>query len=285
MSVVGDDMGQFPTFDNPETQAFTAARQRFLRDFLAGIKHKMELSTAVDVGCGLGDFSRFLADQGFKVIGLDGREENVKEAVRRYGDLTFLAFDAENLPTKDLGMFDFVLCFGLLYHLENPFRTIRSLYALTAKILLVEGICLPESSPAMALMDEFPAENQALNYVAFYPSPSCLVKMLYRAGFPYVYSFRKPPDFHLYRASATRKRERSILAASRFALELPNVIAEKDVLNLVSSPSDPWTTAFSRIRSNKLVDFTSVRFPRFLKRPWSEKREIVYWYLNKSNRK
>jgi SAM-dependent methyltransferase len=277
------NMGQFSTFDNAQTQAFTIARQSFARDFLEGARRKIELSTALDVGCGLGDFSKFLADHGFKVTGLDGRKDNIEEAVRRYPEISFLTFDAEDLPTKDLGTFDFVLCFGLLYHLENPFRAIRGLRALTAKVLLIEGICLPDSSPTMALMDEWPVENQGLTYVAFYPSPSCLVKMLYRAGFRYVYSFRQSPDFHLFRASTSRKRERVVLAASNLPLELDNLIPEQDVPNWVPSPTDPWTTVFSRIRANKFVGFAIMRFPRFLKRPWREKREIVSWYLKRKS--
>lgn len=274
-------MGQFSTFDNLETKAFTLARQDFLRDFLEAAGRETELRTAVDVGCGVGDFSKFLADRGFKVIGLDGREQNTNEASSRHREIPFLTFDVENLPTKDLGTFDLVLSFGLLYHLENPFRAVRNLHALTAKVLLIEGICLPDSRPTMALLDEPQAENQGLNYFAFYPSSSCLVKMLYRAGFPYVYSFRRPPDFHLYRASRLRKRERIMLAASKLSLELPNLAAEQDSLNLVPSPNDPWTTTLWRLtnRLNSLIVFAGIRLPRFLKRPWSEKREILLWYL------
>ena len=42
----------------------------------------------------------------------------------------------------ELGEFDLVLCFGLLYHLENPMRTIRHLRALTGQGLLLESMSL-----------------------------------------------------------------------------------------------------------------------------------------------
>jgi hypothetical protein len=77
-----------------------------------------------------------------------------------------------------LGWFDLVLCFGLLYHLENPLRAIRHLRGLTEKCLLLESMCLPEEKPSMLLREEPRQEDQSLTDVACYPSEGSLVKML-----------------------------------------------------------------------------------------------------------
>jgi len=216
-------------FDIPRARAFTEIRQNFIGEFLQGVHQQVVLRTALDVGCGVGYFSRFLADLGLQVQGVDGRSENVLEAARRSPDIRFLTADAENLPLQELNTVDLVLCVGLLYHLENPFRAIRSLHQLTAKVLLIETMCASGSRPNMELIDESHDENQALNYVAFYPSEPCLIKMLYRAGFPYVYGFETLPDDPLFHASFWRRKARTMLVASKEQLTAPGLRLAPDV--------------------------------------------------------
>lgn len=231
-------------FDRPYTQNFTKVRQTFIGEFVDAVRQQMELASALDLGCGVGYFSKFLLDKGFRVVAVDGREENAKEGKRRYPNIEFLPRDMENLSEDELGMFDLVLCVGLLYHLENPFRAIRMFYALTAKVLVIEGSCLPGPRPTMELLDEAASEDQSLNCVAFYPSESCIVKMLYRAGFPYVYLFRHLPADELFMATPWQKRPRTILTASKVPLTAPNLVLAEEPRGAI----DPWTTALARLR-------------------------------------
>ena len=108
-------------FDRKWTRDFTGARQATVGPLINDLKMKAGLHSALDVGCGVGDFSRFLSDLGFQVLGLDGRQENIDEAKRRHPEINFVVGNAEELGTADLGRYDLVLCFGLLYHLDNPF--------------------------------------------------------------------------------------------------------------------------------------------------------------------
>lgn len=237
-------------FDRPWTQQFTKVRQIFIGEFLGNVSRQIGLETALDVGCAVGDFSKFLLDLGFRVVGVDGREENAAEGKRRYPEVTFLASDAENLPLAEIGTFDLVLCVGLLYHLENPFRAIRNLHCLTDKVLVVESMCAPGSEPAMELLDEYPAEDQGLNYVAFYPTESCLVKMLYRAGFPFVYGFTSLPEHELFHATRWQKKQRTMLVAAKVQLiatgleSLPEPTRPWDIW---SFPIAPWRLRLGRL--------------------------------------
>src|SRR5260370_19819480 len=106
-------------------------------------------------------------------------------------------------------------------------------------------MCVANEQPTMHLLDEGIAEDQGLNYVAFYPSESCLVKMLYRAGFPFVYRFERLPADELYTAGAWRKRLRTYLAATKTALTLDNLLLAKDLLHPLSGPSDPLASLLS----------------------------------------
>lgn len=235
-------------FDSELTQGYTRVRQAFISEFLDEIRGQVSLESAADIGCGVGYFSKFLHDHGFQVIAVDGRDDNAKEGQRRYPEITFLTRDAEAASLIEIGIFDFVLCVGLLYHLENPFRAIRNLHALTGKVLIVESMCAPGREPELLLLKEGQAHDQGLNYVAFYPTEACLVKMLYRAGFPFVYGFdRLPPDVQ-FRTTLSRKQSRIFLAASKVELSGRNLVLAKEPIRWTVGSSDPWATTFSRAR-------------------------------------
>jgi len=243
----GDKAAKEWLFDRRRTLDFTKLRQEFVAEVLKSIRQQTDLDSAIDVGCGVGDFSKFLLDLGLRVVGVDGREENVSEARRRYPGIKFLAGNAEDLPVAQIGGSDLTFCFGLLYHLENPFRAVRNLCNLTHKVLLIETMCVPSTSASMELLDEGFGEDQGLNYVAFYPSESCLVKMLYRAGFRFVYHCRPLPADDLYTGTFWRKRLRTVLVASKIPLDSPSLILANDDIRPVPGVLDPWTTGPSRL--------------------------------------
>jgi SAM-dependent methyltransferase len=237
-------------FDEDFTRNYTAARQEVIGKFLADVKVTLHLASALDLGCGVGHFSKFLSDFGFRVVAVDGREENAVEGQRRYPEINFVTKNAEDPSLPEMGTFDFVLCAGLIYHLENPFRTIRSLHALTGKILIVETMCAPGDDPSLRLVDEARGEDQALNYVAFYPTEACLVKMLYRAGFPHVYAFDNLPDYPLFHASLWRRKERTMLVASKESLAAKGLRPLADIRGsweILSTGRERWRQRFVRL--------------------------------------
>jgi SAM-dependent methyltransferase len=206
-------------FDQRLYQEINTAREQVLRSVLAELMEKLQLKTAIDVGCGLGHFSYFLHSLGFDVLGVDAREENIDEAKKRYPGPVFRVAKAEDSSAANLGTFDLVLCLGLLYHLENPFHVIRQLSGMTGKLALVEGVCYPSDEPAMVLLDENNLEDQGINYLAFYPSESCLLKMLYRSGFPKCFWPRPMPQHEFYEKSRNGFRYRTMMAASKIEIE------------------------------------------------------------------
>ena len=202
-------------FDQRLYQELNAAREETVREIVTALKDEMELKTAVDVGCGLGHFTNFLGSLGFRAVGVDARKENVEEARRRYPNVQFEVRNAEDPELLGLGTFDLVLCFGLLYHLENPFRVIRTLGSMTGKLALLEGICYPSDEPVMVLIDEDRLEDQGVNYVAYYPSEACLFKMLYSSGFLACFHPAKMPRHSFYQPAGNSFRYRTIIAASK----------------------------------------------------------------------
>ncbi len=114
--------------------------------------------------------------------------------------------------------------------------TIRHLHAMTKNVLLVESVTFPGQEPIMALVDEGRTEDQGLNHLAFYPTESCLVKMLYRAGYSDVYGFRKQPNHPEYREGINARRTRTMLVGGLKPIQS----ALLDRLSEVSTPIAPW---------------------------------------------
>ena len=225
-------------FDQALQSELREAKAEFLRRVITPWQSSPGLQTAFDTGCGVGYFSGVLQELGLRVTAADGRAENVAEARDRYPSIDFYVADAEDPSPANFGTFDLILCFGLLYHLENPLRAMRNLRSLTGKLLLLESLCLPDDQPFLFLLDEPLGEDQSLRAVSYYPSEGAMIKMAYRAGFPHVYRFRELPNHDHFRPGVGRVRMRTVIAASLSPLESPLIVAAPEPM-----PSgDLWNT-------------------------------------------
>ena len=248
-------------FDQQHYELLNRARWEAVSPLLAELKPKLGLSTALDVGCGVGYFSQLLNESGFEVTAVDGRAESVEEAGKRVSGVRLHTANVEDVALRSLGKFDLVFCFGLLYHLENPFQTIRHLHAMTGSLLLAEGLIYPGDEPVMGLIDEPSSEDQGLRHVAFYPTESCLTKMMYQAGYACVYRFAVTADHPEYRDSGRRRKNRTMLAGSREHIVSRLLVEMVEPRNSIK----PWIVN-SNNRRNPIA-----KLRRFLKKPMLEK--------------
>jgi SAM-dependent methyltransferase len=201
-------------FDRRHYQKLIEARGETIRRVVTQVKPALELANALDVGCGIGFFSQILYECGLYTRGFDGRMENVVEARKRFPRIAFAQGDIADPDIVRCGKFDLVLCFGLLYHLENPMLAVRHLRALTGKGLLLESMCIPGDEAGMMLRDEPSQQEQRRTDTALYPIERCLVKMLYCAGFANVYHVAGLPDHDDFRETPAHARWSTILFAS-----------------------------------------------------------------------
>lgn len=98
----------------------------------------------LDLACNCGGFSTHAAKAGAKyVLGVDIEPHYLEQAnfIRDTLDLRNLEFQQMSLDELDPvkhGIFDLVLCFGILYHLESPVLSLRRISAVTGKVLVVD---------------------------------------------------------------------------------------------------------------------------------------------------
>lgn len=92
----------------------------------------------LDLGCGTGWSSAFLARAGYEVVGVDLAPDMIAQA-RRNSDVANLSFqvgDFEDLPFSD--EFDAVVFFGALHHAEDERQALASAF----RALKPGGVCI-----------------------------------------------------------------------------------------------------------------------------------------------
>jgi FkbM family methyltransferase len=163
-------------------------------DFLASLKIPYEGKRVLDAGCGVGHHTSFYISRGCKVVGIDGRPENIAMMKQLYPEVEGLSGDLQVMDLKALGSFDIVHCLGLLYHLDSPVTVLRKLAEICSGYLVLETMVCDSKEPVMVLADEQLSANQALAGLACRPSPSFVAMTLDRLGFSHVYGTTAPPD-------------------------------------------------------------------------------------------
>ena len=217
------------TFDTEAAHAINRARMSHLESLGLPIAGK----TVLDVGSGVGHLAQFFLGAGCRVVCVDAREANIHSLRARYPGLEARVVDVETEPLGDLGRFDVVFCYGLLYHLEDPLSALRNIASVCDGLFLLETIVCDHSEPVLLLVDESVVSNQALAGLGCRPSPAYVTMALNRIGFPHVYAPRDPPDHPEFRfewqndLAHTRdgRNLRCVFVASREPVDDPRLVS------------------------------------------------------------
>lgn len=121
-------------------------RKKALNYFLKN--RVLTFDTALDVACHQGFFSFELEKYFNTVLGIDKNEQSISEAIyvsekMGLGKCQFLHCNIEDY----VGTFDLVLCFGVLYHTENPISFLRKISQLTNRYLIIETQIISSFTP------------------------------------------------------------------------------------------------------------------------------------------
>jgi FkbM family methyltransferase len=215
-------------FETPEARRINLARL----DHLARMGLQLERKSVLDVGCGVGHLSRFFTERGCRVTCVDARSENLARLKAIYPGTDTHVVHAERNPLANLGRFDVVFCYGMLYHTENPIAALRNMASCCRELLLLETVVTDHPLPLAQLVDEpNSTNNQAASGFGCRPTAAFVAMALTRMGFGFVYTSSEQPDFadfqFSWKGDGAWKRDghllRRVFVASRTRLSNHNL--------------------------------------------------------------
>ena len=187
----------------------------------------------LELGSGPGDLTGFYVERGCKVVAVDAREECLEPIRQRYPKVETRQVDLNHPePLRELGQFDVIHCYGILYHLEEPARLIA--FAGEAAGLLVMETCLSAGTGAgLVFADETADYTQSFTAKGCRPTRAWVFTELAKA-FPFVYLTRTQPNHREFPTDWNGsldhfKNIRSVFVGSR--VELPETHLSPVLLN------------------------------------------------------
>jgi tRNA (mo5U34)-methyltransferase len=141
----------------------------------------------LDIGAWDGWFSFEMERRGASVVALDStRQEAFFEARRLlHSKVEYVVEDVCRLNPRDLGRFDIVLFFGVLYHLKHPLLALEKVFELTSWMACIESLVIDDPPSSAAPMMEFYEGTELSggfdNWVG--PNTACLMAFCRTAGF------------------------------------------------------------------------------------------------------
>lgn len=198
-------------FDTDGYMEVNKARDVWLRKVLADLPDAGDHRTALDVACGAGYFSGILKEGGYDVTGVDLRASNIEACRERYPDCTFDQFDLDQDNPKNLGKFDLVLMFGILYHLPSPARTISDFAQTINDIGIISTRVAAGDSMACVLFEELQGDEHNVSAFSSVPTLPALLAMFQSAGLTHIYKPDYQPDHAQWKTAVNGQRQSFIV--------------------------------------------------------------------------
>ena len=142
----------------------------------------------LDIGAWDGWFSFEMERRGAEVVALDSAEHTRFRVARELlgSKVEYRIADICRISSRDIGRFDIVLFFGVLYHLKHPLLALETVCDLTTDMAFVESFVTDDGKdlaapPAMEFYETTELRGQFDNWVG--PNSPCLLAFCRTAGF------------------------------------------------------------------------------------------------------
>jgi tRNA (mo5U34)-methyltransferase len=142
----------------------------------------------LDIGAWDGWFSFEMERRGASVLAIDNakRTRFLKARELLGSKVDYQIADISRVTPRELGRFDIVLFFGVLYHLKHPLHALETVCDLSTDLALVESFVTddgshPDAPPVMEFYETTECVGQFDNWVG--PNTSCLLAFCRTAGF------------------------------------------------------------------------------------------------------
>jgi SAM-dependent methyltransferase len=148
--------GSYTTAPNPDYRL-----RRILQVAADLVGKPLSQCRVLDLACLEGHYAIEFALHGAQVVGIEGREASIAkcEFVKHALGLdraTFLQDDVRNLSREKYGIFDIIICSGLLYHLpaEDAFGLLEAMYETCSRVLILDTFIALSSQQSVEVRGE-----------------------------------------------------------------------------------------------------------------------------------
>ena len=205
------------------------AHNRARLEHLESLGLPLSNARVLELGSGPGDHTEFYARRECAIVAVDARQECLNLLKERFPGVRTVLCDL-NAPGQltDLGAFDVIHCYGILYHLENPSHLLAYMGQACNGLAIVETCVLPDSDSKVQLVNEALEDyTQSSTGRGCRPTRKWVFAEL-RASFPFVYHTRTQPLHPEFPVdwndlSGAPALIRSIFVASKYALDLTSL--------------------------------------------------------------
>ena len=149
-------------FRQPHYLALNKARLEHLGGMLDTLKIDLKGKHVLDVGAGIGDLSQWIAERGASVLATDARSENVDYMNRRGLNAETLDCDTHVLSLAREP--DFVLAYGILYHLKEPSFALHLWGSLAGKAVFIETMVASDTAIFGVTEDKYDLSQSASGF-------------------------------------------------------------------------------------------------------------------------
>jgi tRNA (mo5U34)-methyltransferase len=236
---------------------------------------------ALDIGAWDGWFSFEMERRGATVVAVDATQKTrFLEAKAMMGSkVEHVVGDITYLTSRDVGYFDIVLFFGVLYHLKHPMLALERVCELSTDLACIESFVTDEQPegtiPSMEFYEGTELAGQFDNWVG--PNISCLMAMCRTAGFARV-EFKSVVD---HRAHVICHRRWAEVARSGAGPEL--LVVENSELqdHSFSAHRDDYITVWCHAEESNLTgDDFQVQVGPYGTRPAAVRQVGDKWQAN-----
>jgi hypothetical protein len=170
----------------------------------ARLKHIMALKIPLrglkilEPGCGVGLLTGLFEYYGCKIISTEAKLTNIEENLLLHPWREIYQADVlDPEGHKRFSPIDLILCYGLLYHVSDPFLALNNLALTNANIILIEAHITDAPGEQLLPHPESSADDQSAANLGCRPTVDYLKAILRESGWEYVYRPLQPdhPDF------------------------------------------------------------------------------------------
>ncbi len=144
----------------------------------------------LDIGAASGWNSFECERRGAEVVAIDCVEYEELTAVKRLREskIEYAIAEVEEITPERFGFFDYVLFFGVFYHLRHPLLALENVCSVTRGVAFIESYVIDDRPAAERCHLEFYETDELGGQIDNWcgPTISCLMAMARSAGFPRV---------------------------------------------------------------------------------------------------